>query len=339
MSKNGITIVEVAKEANVSVSTVSRYLNSTAPISPEKRKAVTKAIKALKYRPSRFAKALRSQKLFVIGVVAPNLLGDFYGEMVNSVATYANNAGYETVVSVTNRAEGWENLTFDFFVSRRVDGIVMCTPNTESIDKLLEIEIPIVAIDWYDPIGDLDINTVNINNEKAAANMIRYLYSKGHRKILVITGPEDIPSSNDRLRGVHEFLRRKKDLDIHVVRGDFMPSSGYETTKEFLAENGRDSVTAIFTFNDMMAFGVIKYLMESGISIPDEISVTGFDNSYISPYLFPSLTTVEQPTREMGTTAAKILIDAIETSETRTGREIILPHKLIERDSVREIDR
>jgi LacI family transcriptional regulator len=333
-----VTIVDVAREAHVSVSTVSRYLNSTAPIAEDKRKNIAKTIKMLNYKPSTFAKAMRSQMLYSIGIIVPDLGGYYYGEIVNAMVTYASKKGYETVVSVTNKVENWEDMTFDFFMSRRVDGIIACTPDLNSIQKLMKIGMSIVAIDWRDPIGDLNITAVSIDNEKAASTLMKYLYSMGHRKVLLITGGKEFQSSIDRKNGVLKFKEKNEDVELYICDGNFSDlDTGYDLTKKFIKENGK-VVTAIFAFNDILAFGVISALNDLGISVPDEISVVGFDNTYISKYSVPPLTTIEQPRSELGLTAIKNLINRFESAGSKVGYNIVVPFKFIERDSVKKIE-
>ncbi|BBJ28993.1 LacI family DNA-binding transcriptional regulator [Athalassotoga saccharophila] len=336
-SRSGkVTIIDVARAAHVSVSTVSRYLNSTVPISEEKRKNIAKAIKMLNYKPSTFAKTMRSQILYSIGIIVPDLGGYYYGEIVNSMVTYASKKGYETVVSVTNKVENWEDMTFDFFMSRRLDGIIACTPDLKSVQKLIKIGVPIVAVDWRDPIGDLEVTGVTIDNEKAAFTMMKYLYSMGHRKILAITGGKKFQSSIERENGVRKF-KEKADTELYIVDGNFSDlDTGYNLTKQFIKEKGK-SVTAIFAFNDILAFGVISALNDLGISVPDEISVVGFDNTYISKYSVPPLTTIEQPRNELGLTAIKNLINRFEFAGSKVGYNIIVPFKFIERSSVKKL--
>ncbi len=337
-SRSGkVTIIDVARAAHVSISTVSRYLNSTVPISEEKRKNIAKAIKMLNYKPSTFAKAMRSQILYSIGIIVPDLGGYYYGEIVNAMVTYASKKGYETVVSVTNKVENWEDMTFDFFMSRRLDGIIACTPDLNSVQKLIKIGIPIVAVDWRDPIGDLGVTGVTIDNEKAAFTMMKYLYSMGHRKILAITGGKGFQSSIDRKNGILKFKEKNGDVELHIVDGNFSDlDTGYDLTKRFIKEKGK-SVTAIFAFNDILAFGVISALNDLDILVPDEISVVGFDNTYISKYSVPPLTTIEQPRGELGLTAIKNLINRFESAGSRVGYNIVVPFKFIERSSVKKL--
>lgn len=332
------TIVDVARAAHVSVSTVSRFLNSTTPIAEEKRKSIAKAIKMLNYKPSTFAKAMRSQILYSVGIIVPDLGGYYYGEIVNAMVTYASQKGYETVVSVTNKVENWENMTFDFFMSRRFDGIIACTPDLNSVRKLMKIGIPIVVIDWRDPIGDLNVTSVSIDNEKASFTMMKYLYSMGHRKILLITGGKRFQSSIDRENGAIKFKEKNDDVELYVSDGDFSDlDTGYDLTQKFIKENGK-KVTAVFAFNDILAFGVINALNDLGISVPNEISVVGFDNTYISKYSIPPLTTIEQPRSELGLTAMKNLINKFESSGSKMGYNIVVPFKFIERSSVKKIE-
>ncbi len=330
------TIFDVAKLANVAPSTVSRYLNSSSYVSNETKKKVKMAIKKLQYRPSRFATNLRTQSMFIVSVIVPDLNWEFYGEIVDPLSIYATLRGIEVIVNVTHDIEKLKQITFDFGFTRRIDGVVLCTPDLKTVESFSKLSVPVIVIDWENTVGgDIEVDTINIDNKKAAFMAINYLYNKGHKKILVITGGNKIQSSLERFKGIRLFSDRHEDAKIFIFDGDFTPNSGYDITKTFLQKN--KTITAVFAFNDLMAFGALNAITENGLRVPNDISIMGFDNSFISNYTFPRLTTVDQPKEKIGITAAQLIIDKIKSPKEKRNKDIIIPFSIIERDSVKEI--
>ncbi|MGC9214881.1 LacI family DNA-binding transcriptional regulator [Athalassotoga sp.] len=330
------TISDVSKMAGVSQATVSRYLNSSSSVSSETKKKIEKVVKLLKYKPSRFAKNLKTQSTFSISVVVPNLNLEFYGEIVDSLSVYANQRNVEVMVNVTHNLDYIKEAIFDFAFSRRMDGIVLCTPDFKTIQMFSTLTIPIIALDWRNDIGgDLNVDSITIDNKKAAFTAVNYLYSRGHRNFLIVTGGKSIQSSVDRLNGVKLFSQRHLEAQFSVKDGNFTPNSGYDIVKHFF-KSGKKT-TAIFAFNDLMAFGGLKAVIEMGINVPEDISIMGFDNSFISNYTFPRLTTVDQQKEKLGITAASLMIERLYSVSNKRNREIIVPYKIVERESVNQI--
>jgi len=333
---NQPTIFDVAKLAKVAPSTVSRYLNSSSYVANETKKKIEIAVKKLQYRPSRFAKNLRSQSMFNVSVVVPDLNWEFYGEIVDPLSIYATLKGVEIIVSVTHDIEKIKQIVFDFAFTRRIDGVILCTPDSKTVETFSKLSVPVIAIDWENMIGgDLEVDTINIDNKRAAFMAMDYLYSKGHKEILVITGGNEIQSSLERVKGVMLFSERHTGTKIFVFDGDFTPNAGYNITKTFLKSN--KNITAIFAFNDLMAFGALNALTEKGLKVPDDISIMGFDNSFISKYTFPSLTTVDQPKDKIGIVAAQLIMDRLNAQRASKTRDVVIPFTIIERNSVKEL--
>ncbi|MDI3517481.1 MAG: LacI family transcriptional regulator [Thermotogota bacterium] len=179
---------------------------------------------------------------------------------------------------------------------------------------------------------------VNIDNIQGAYSALRYLYNKGHRKVLYVRGPSHIAASLEREKGIKKFLNRHPDMEVFIPDkwGGFNPEDGYRQIKEHLRKYGKN-FTAIFVVNDYSTLGVYEALMESGLEIPDDVSVLGFDDAPFSKYIYPPLTTVAQPRWEMGTTAAQLLIDRISTQKVKVPRNVVLPTRIVERKSVKEL--
>ena len=329
-----VTIKEVAREAGVSIATVSRVINGSANVSEETRKKVIKAIKKLGYKPVRLTKPLTGSRLRTVGILVPDIFAYHYSDIVEGAAQVLHEAGYETLVYMFHRRLETEIRAIDYFFMSRVDGVIVCT--SEEDDRYLRIlqetAIPVVTVDREN--RDFRFDSVNIDNYKAGRMVAEHLHSKGHRKVVHITGDLDIFSIEYRMKG---FVKKAKKLgmEVEVIEGSFEVGAAYELLKKRL-KKGLD-FTAVFASADMLAIEVMKALDEAGIEVPKEVSVMGFDDAYFSKFTKPALTTVRQPRMEMGRTAAQLLISRMNEERKSVTRKMILPVEIIERESVRSL--
>lgn len=330
-----ITIREVAKAAGASVSTISAALNNSDYVSAEMRSRIQGAIKQLKYRPNDLARGLRLQKTHSIAIVVPDLSNHFYVDVVRGAKDYSASANYTILIG--DSRENWEEERdyLDSFHRRRVDGVVRVPAMDALTRKTKPIlgNIPVVYADRY-PAGvrDSSVGRVGIDNALAADNATRYLLSLGHRSIGIITGDTSSGTSADRLKGFLQALRDAKIRPdrsiIHSGHNDI--ESGHEHAMQLLNRSPRP--TAIFCTNNMMALGAFAAIQECGLECPGEISLLGFDDFYWSTLLRPALTVVRQPARELGMTAARMLIDHVEGRPSAV-TPVLLATQLIVRDS------
>jgi len=331
-----ITIKNVARVANVSITTVSRVSNGSKGVSAKTRRRVLNAIKELGYSPSAMASGLKTRLSKSIGIAVPDTIGDFYGEVINGIESVAAKNGYNLVISLNHRIVKEEMSAVNFFKVKKVDGAILVTTSGDDdyIRSLIEEGYNIILLD-RDP-HSLKVDTVKIDNFRGGYIATEYLLNLGHSTILFIQGVPYIDSSKERFNGYKRALKDNKikfNPDF-ILSGDFLVDSGYLSVKKYLEEHGLN-FTAIFASNDQMAIGAIKALKDKDITVPDEVSVVGFDNSYISPYVIPSLTTIKQRREEMGKIATELLLDRIayQNKKERTPRQIIIPVELIERES------
>jgi LacI family transcriptional regulator len=331
-----VTIKEVAKLANVSITTVSRVSNGSKGVSTKTRRCVLNAIKELGYSPSAMASGLKTRLSKSIGIAVPETIGDFYGEVINGVELTATENGYNLIISLNHHIVKEELLAVNFFKAKKVDGAVLVTTSGDDdyVRSLIEEDYNIVLLD-RDPHG-LKVDTVKIDNFRGGYIATEYLLNLGHSNILFIEGVSYIDSSKERFNGYKKALKDKgiKFNSDFILSGDFFVESGYSSIKRYLDKYGLN-FSAIFASNDQMAMGAIKALNDKGISVPNDISVIGFDDSYISPYIIPPLTTIKQRREEMGKIATELLLDKISfhKKKERTPRQIIIPVELIERAS------
>ena len=332
----GYTIKDVAKVANVSITTVSRVSNGSKGVSAKTRRRVLNAIRKLGYSPSAMASGLKTRISKSIGIAVPDTIGDFYGEVINGIESVATENEYNLIISLNHHIVEEELSAVNFFKAKKVDGAILVTTSGDDdyVNFLINEGYNIVLLD-RDPHG-LKVDTVKIDNFHGGYIATEYLLSLGHSNILFIEGVSYIDSSKERFNGYKKALKDKeiKFNNDFILSGDFTVRSGYSSVKKYLEKYGLN-FTAIFAANDQMAMGAIKALNDKGISVPDEVSIIGFDDSYISPYTIPPLTTIKQRREEMGKVAAELLLDRISSynDEERTPRQIIIPVELVERKS------
>lgn len=332
-----ITIRDVAQEAGVSIATVSRVLNNTAKVAPETRKRVLKVVKRMGFKLS---PSPRNHSAFkTIGLIVPNLMGNHYGEIAMGIESYTYGQGYDLLVAATQNTEQKEIEILEDYFKRRVDGVLICTMQSDEqlLERLIESGIPIVAVDHR--VGEIKADSVNIDNISASHAIAKYLFDHGHREILCVAGPQEVYSSQDREKGLLYFSHTHPDFNLKFaeIRG-FEPEHGYKAVKHYLSIHGKD-FTAVFSFNDHVCMGSMKALTDHGLKIPDDVSVMGFDDSIFAPYTIPALTTVSQPRLEMGRLSAQLLIERLTSERSRLFKNIILPTKIIERESVKALSK
>ncbi len=327
------TLREISKKIGISIATISRVLNGAENVSPETRKKVLKAIREFNYKPNKIPK----KKLHnVIGIIVPNIKGNHYNIIAEGIEKFLLNTRYDSFVTTTHQLLNKETELIEQFFSRRVDGIIICTSRNDEkqIEWLINSSIPVVTVDRQDT--DIRVDTVGIDNFESAYRGIKYLYKKGHRKVLFVEGDKDIYSIRERKNAVLYFAERYPDMEVTVIEGNLEFEGGYYPVKEYLDKREVD-FTAIFFSNDQMAVGGMHALYEKGLRVPYDVSVLGFDDDVYARFLNPPLTTIRQPREELGEMAARLIIERIEGNGSKVNRRIILPTSIVERDSVRNL--
>lgn len=324
----------MAKAAGASVSTISAALNNSDYVSAEMRSRIDEAIKTLRYRPNDLARGLRLQKTHSIAIVVPDLSNNFYIDLVRGAKDYSASANYTVLIG--DSRESWEEEInyLDSFYRRRVDGIVRVPPIKADRGKARVFlgNLPVVYADRHPLERDAFVGRVGIDNTRAAESATSYLLSLGHREIGIITGDASSGTSVERLQGFLSAIRNAKirpDRSM-IQTGHNDIESGHFHAMQLLTRQQRP--TAIFCTNNMMALGALAAIQEIGLACPEEISLLGFDDFYWATLLRPRLTVVRQPAREIGMTAARILIDHVE-GRAKVPTSSLLNTQLIVRDS------
>ena len=316
------TIADIANELGVSKTTVSRALNNKSDILPETRERILETVKKYNYQPSALAKGMSSRKNNTIGVFIPHdidyvFMNPFYEEIIRGIFKEADKLGYFILLLYCR-----SNNYLDVIYQNRVDGLLVISPglnHKDILDKIDETGIPYVLTSRMP--GVENVPHVCVDNYKGAVIAVEHLINLGHKKICFINGPDILSSSADRLKGYKDALE-KNDIEIDpslIVEGENNIESGYLQMKELL---GKCKPTAVFVAGDFMAFGAMNAIHESGMQIPEDISVVGFDDIAMAKVMNPPLTTINQLTLKKGQTGVDKLIDIIEGKKVALSTEL-----------------
>jgi len=326
-------IFDVAKRAGVSIATVSRVLSRPDAVATATRRRVMQAVTHLGYTTNAAGKHLRTQKSDKILVTIPDISNPFYSRVLQSIEESAQREGYAVLLGDTQHDLKREERYTLMLRRRDAEGLIVLGHGLPDVAMEVSREtsgIPHV-VGACEFNSRADIPRVHIDNRAAARDAIEHLYSLGHRRIGVVTGPTDSALSRDRLEGVTARAKvQRAEKDVMVVRGDFSLESGDRAAEQLLARSDRP--TAIFCFNDQMAIGAMHALRRRRLAIPDDVSVVGFDDIAFARYAVPPLTTIAQPVREIGQETVRLLLGIVR-GQTLSAVSVILPHRLIVRDT------
>jgi Transcriptional regulators len=304
-----VTIKDVAREARVSVATVSRVLNGSGPVSDETKRRIREVAGRMRYVPHGGARSLITSRTDTLGVLLPDLYGEFFSEVMRGMDDTAQRSGFHLLISRSHADNDGVDAAMRA-MRGRVDGVVVMSPDLDA-DSLLNIPttIPVVLLCSVSRGNELD--SLTIHNCRGAREMVSHLVSLGHRRIAIIKGARRNYDAAERLRGYRMALR---DAGIAPDRtlereGGFTEVGGYSATLDLLALEPRP--TAIFAANDSMAIGALSALRESGVQIPDDMSVAGFDDIPLARYMDPPLSSVRVPICHLGSRAIEMLLHGV----------------------------
>ncbi|TKG97366.1 LacI family transcriptional regulator [Puteibacter caeruleilacunae] len=317
MKKKRATITDIAEELGVSPSTVSRALNDHPAISKKTKKAVLKLARQRNYQPNLLALNLLKKRTNTIGVIVPEITSHFFSSVINGIQDLVKPFGVNMIIGQSNESYEEEKSIVQTFASIRVDGFLI-SPSSETkkydhLESLIQNNIPLVIFD-RDCEG-IDIDKVFVDEYNGAFQAVEYLIQSGCKRIAHIAGSQTLSTARHRLRAYKDALEKHSipfNADYVVQTDGFSPEYGIEPTRRLLSL--QTPPDAIFTINDGVAIGAMYVIKDAGIKIPEEISIIGFDDDPHSTYFKPSLSTVWQPTYEMGMLAARILMKRINTN-------------------------
>jgi LacI family transcriptional regulator len=306
------TIKDVAARAGVSYTTVSHVLNETRPVRASTRERVLAAARDLRYVPSQVARSLKQQVTATIGLVVPNSYNPYFAELARGVEDGCFRAGRSAVVCSTDALPERQVSALAFLHQRRVDGIIVASPVQDPalLLALQQASCPLVIADRE--LAGIASDLVQVDNELGGLLAAQHLVALGHRRLGCITGPSGVDVSQGRLHGFRRGLGEAGlSLPDEAIRaGDFTTPSAHRLARELLG--ARLGLTGLFVQNDLMAVAALRAAGELGLRVPEELSVVGFDDIELARYLFPALTTVGAPIRELGEVAAATMLARIE---------------------------
>ncbi|GAA0287234.1 LacI family transcriptional regulator [Gracilibacillus halotolerans] len=334
-----VTIYDVAKKTGYSITTVSRALNNYSDVSEKTKKVIVKTAEEMGYFPNSFARSLTMKKSFTLGVIFVEDLGvgmkhPFFSAVIEDFKRRVEKFGYDLIF--INRYIGNEKKSYiDHAYYRGVDGIIVVCSNYDDpeVVKLIESPLPSVVLNVHTD----KTNVVYSNNGHACELVMDHLFSLGHTKIAHIAGASDTFTGKERVNG-YKLALDKYDIpfkDTYIVDGGYFSyEGGYEAMNRLLALD--EVPTAVFASGDIMAMGAIKAIKDAGLTVPDDVSIVGFDDIELAKHITPSLTTIRQNTELIGKKAADLLINQINNKDEDYSA-VMLPVELIVRESTQDI--
>jgi LacI family transcriptional regulator len=326
-----MNLEQVAKRAGVSTATVSRVLNNVSVVKNSTRVRVMKAVTELNYHPNLHARTLAGGKSRTLGMIASNLENPFFFDIFRTLESEAHASGYEVVVANTDYQPEQLVRSIRLMIGRRVAGlaVVVSEMHPDLIRELTDSNIPTVFYDVGTPTRN--ISNIRVNYRRGIERVVEYLHDLGHNRLAFIGHHSTLGPTSERERGFIETVSRYAPAtQWRTVTDQDGLEGGRRAARELLS--GGIQPTAIICVNDLMAVGVLRELREHGLRVPDDVSVTGFDNIKLSEFCYPLLTTVHIPREQIGRLAFEML--APESAKTKLpGRDILIDPELVLRES------
>lgn len=323
-------IQQVAKQAGVSVATVSRVLNGKDKVSTKTKLKVEEAIQYLNYEPSMLGRNLRNSESRIVLILIPSISNPFYFEVIKGIENMALSQNYSILLCETDSKPEKEEIYFDLVRKKMADGIISMDPavNVETLKELAE-NYAIIQCSEYG--GGIGIPYVTIDSEEASYHAVKHLIQIGHRKIALMNSDEKFLYARERRMGYERALQEHGiplDGEYIFYTQELGFEQGQQTMKKILQL--QDRPTAVFAVSDLLAIGALKEINAAGLHVPEDVAVVGFDKIDFSNMTNPALTTVAQPMYKMGTVAARMLIEKI---QGKTVDSVVLGHELVIRES------
>jgi LacI family transcriptional regulator len=328
-----VTLKDIAKTAGVSVMTVSRALNDKPDICKETKNYILKIARELGYTPNSLAKSLVTRKTYTIGIIVPDNLDPFYPEVVQGIADQCRDRGYSIILchSLGNADKELEYLVL--LRSKRVDGMIIYPVQEDDryVDELKGSTIPFVFVGRH--TDALNCDYVMNDNVHGAYLAVKHLIQKGHKKITYICAKPAASSGKERIAGCKKAINASElpSSALNVMTCKPNIESCHQTVEELIAKN--DNSTAIFVWDDKLAIGALRAILEAGLHIPQDIALVGYNDTEIARHLFPPLTTIRHASYQIGEIAAQILVDRLESEQDVETKQIVLKPELVVRST------
>ena len=313
------TLKDLAKELEVSVSTVSKALSDSHEISIKTKKKIIELAKKRHYSPNNIAVNLRKRETKTLGVIIPNIFNHFYTKILSGIETKAREKGYKTIVSISNESLTPEKEGIDFFTTGSVDGVLLApSEETEKLNvsdhffKLKAKGIPFVLFDRY--IDDLNVDKVIVNDYKSSKDTIQYYLDKGKKNILVVSLLKNLNIGKIRKKGATEGFS-----NISVLESE--NESNFESNLKQILNDSK--VDAIFALDELSGIITLNLLRQKGFKIPKDVSIISFSQGVLSEYSYPKLSTINQHAKEIGSKAVELLLDRLKNKNKSVETKVI----------------
>lgn len=340
-----VTIKDVAREANVSIATVSRVINGKDRVKKATRLKIEEAIKKLNFRPDQAARTMIMKETKTIGLVVPVLANEYWARFSEVIQGALWEEGYTLITGIDNTDPEKHKAVLNIFQERKVDGVILGGPFRDFIKEYIRIfeqgELPLVSLSSISP----NINCVTNDNLQGAMEAVQHLTTLGHKSIAYIGSA--LTTTTEREMGYRNSLMMKGIkvneaiiMNTNDIVHDFS-RYGYEAAQQLI--QSKETFTAVFCATDLMAIGAMKAFGEAGIKVPEQMAVVGYDDISMANLYQPSLTTIKQPIQEMGKAAVNLLLDLIHDTDESIAKKITFPVQLVIREScgakqIRDVD-
>ena len=332
-----VTIKDIARLANVSTATVSNVLTRKKYVSKDLEQRVHAAVRQLDYRPNIYARSLKTNRSYTIGVQVPDITNPFFSNSVKNIQSVSNANGYQIMLYDSDCDIKREERNISGMLDAHVDGIISIAPRMDILHLINMVETPLIIMDHPAVKTNQNVGFIYADNYQGGASVADYLIAKNYKRFICLAGPVDVVSNaKARLMGFIETLElhniSRDQCDIYY--GDFTFESGYTLMKKALEHyTVLPKTIAAFVTSDIMAWGAMEALKEKKMKMPQNMGIIGYDNIYFSNFLYPTLTTVDNPSREMALKAISLMLEALEDGYTLSGVSTVLRSSLIVRKS------
>ncbi|AZV44743.1 catabolite control protein A [Peribacillus asahii] len=334
---NNVTIYDVAREANVSMATVSRVVNGNPNVKPATRKKVSDVIERLGYRPNAVARGLASKKTTTVGVIIPDISSIFFAELARGIEDIATMYKYNIILSNSDENKDKEFHLLNTMLGKQVDGIVFMGSHItdEHVKEFKNSPVPIVLAGSIEEEAKHQIPSVNIDYEAAAFDAVSAFAAKGHTRIAFVSGNLTDPINIQKIAGYKRGLQEANLPfdDVLIVEGDYTYNSGIECFEKLVEV--ADKPSAIIVAADEMALGIVHAAQDKGLHVPDDFEVISFDNTRLTLMVRPQISTIVQPLYDIGAVAMRLLTKLMNKEEVNGLDNVILPHRIEERQSTK----
>jgi LacI family transcriptional regulator len=328
-----VTIVDVARHAGVSITTVSHALSGNRRVAESTRVRIEQSIRELDYRPNPFARGLRTERSHMVALIVPDITNPYYPALARGMQDALLAGGYQMFVGSTDGRGDRERSFVADFLQRKVDGVALAAFDTRTgaLAAVLRAGIPVVSIGTT--IEHRRVDRVRTDDVAGSRDATAYLIGEGYGSIGMIGGPAGTSPSDHRLEGYRAALHEagiRFDRRL-FAKGDFTRTGGAKAMVELLSRTRRPR--AVFCANDLMAIGAMDAIREAGLRVPRDVALMGYDDIEAAGLVTPALTTVVNPAGEMGHECGKLLLERMSGERKRAGREVVIPHRLVLRTS------